>query len=153
MGKQPVAAQKKSKDSISKAAQQAKGGAKVIHRLFRNGLREKSKKKPTMPSSSIRPPTTASSPPSPNSESTSAPLASSKNSRLSAPSPAFFSARLLKPAPSDQLTLTANRPSSPLSPRPCPLQLWLRPRRLEPRRRRPPRRNDVLCDVDSNEKE
>lgn len=50
MGKQPAAGQKKSKESIAKAATQKKGGAKVILGWFRNGPREKSKKKLTMQS-------------------------------------------------------------------------------------------------------
>ena len=45
MGKQPVAGQKKSKDSIAKAAAQSKGPAKVVFNLCRNGIREKQKKK------------------------------------------------------------------------------------------------------------
>ncbi len=56
MAKQP-AGQKKSKESIAKAATQKKGGAKVLFRLRRNGLRGKLKRKPIMQSSWIRPPT------------------------------------------------------------------------------------------------
>lgn len=41
MGKQPVQGQKKSKDSIAKAAAQSKGPAKVIINSYRNGTREK----------------------------------------------------------------------------------------------------------------
>lgn len=79
----PKAVEKKSKDSIAKAATQKKGGAKVIHVLSRNGPREKSKKKPTTPSSSIRPPTIDSLQVFPSSASTSPPLFSSRNTKLS----------------------------------------------------------------------
>lgn len=79
----PKAVEKKSKDSIAKAATQKKAGAKVIHLLSRNGPREKSKKKPTTPSSSIRPPTIESLQVSPSSESTSPPLSSSRNTKSS----------------------------------------------------------------------
>ena len=82
MGKQPVQGQKKTKDAIAKAASQKKAGAKVHLLLVRNGPREKSKKKPIMLSSSIKPPTTDLSLVSPNSESISPPLLSSKNTKL-----------------------------------------------------------------------
>jgi hypothetical protein len=45
MGKQPTTGQKKSKDSIAKAASQSKGPAKVIINSYRNGIREKLKKR------------------------------------------------------------------------------------------------------------
>lgn len=54
MGKQPTLGQKKGKDAIAKAATQKQGGAKVIIILIRNGPKEKSKKKLTMPYSSIK---------------------------------------------------------------------------------------------------
>lgn len=55
MGKQPVAGQKKSKDSIAKAATQKKGGHKVIKfNYLRNGRKEKLKKKSIMLYSSIK---------------------------------------------------------------------------------------------------
>ena len=81
MGKQPVQGQKKSKDAIAKAASQKKAGAKVILLTFRNGPREKSKKKPITPYSSIKLPTTDSSPVSPNSANTSQPQPLSKNTK------------------------------------------------------------------------
>lgn len=100
MGKQPVQGQKKSKDSIAKAATQKKAGAKVAHLLFRNGPREKSKKKPTTPSSSIRPPTIESLQVSPSSASTSPSLPSSRNTKSSAQSPELSSGDASRMAPS-----------------------------------------------------
>jgi hypothetical protein len=82
MGKQPVQGQKKTKDAIAKAASQKKAGAKVNQFTFRNGLREKLKKKLIMLYSSIKPPTTGLSLVSPNSANTSQPLLLSKNIKL-----------------------------------------------------------------------
>jgi hypothetical protein len=60
MGKQPTLGQKKGKDAIAKAATQKQGGTKVIIFISRNGPKEKSKKKLTMPYSSIKLPMIAS---------------------------------------------------------------------------------------------
>ena len=61
---------KKTKADIAKAATKKKAPNKVLPFLPRNGPRARSKKKPTTPSLSIRPPTTACSLPFPNSAST-----------------------------------------------------------------------------------
>lgn len=61
MGKQPTTGQKKSKDSIAKAATQKKAGVKVVGALCRNGPRERPRRKQSMMSSSIRQVTNASS--------------------------------------------------------------------------------------------
>ena len=71
---------KKSKDQIAKAANQKKGGVKVLVSLiFRNGPREKQKKNLNMPSSLTRPLMTESSPVSPSWEDTSQSQVSLKN--------------------------------------------------------------------------
>jgi hypothetical protein len=81
MGKQPVQGQKKSKDAIAKAASQKKAGAKVNLLKFRNGLREKLKKKLITPYSLIKLPMTGISLASLNSANTSQLQHLSKNTK------------------------------------------------------------------------
>ena len=83
MGKQPTTGQKKSKDQIAKAASQKKGAHKVIHtNIFRNGQREKLKKKLITLSSSTRQLTNVLSKESLKSESTFQSLKSLKSIKL-----------------------------------------------------------------------
>ena len=82
MGKQPEKGQKKSKDSIAKAASQSKGPAKVVFNLCRNAIREKSRKRLIMQYFSIEPHTIDLLQASPNSANTSPSQESSKNSKL-----------------------------------------------------------------------
>lgn len=138
-----AAGTKKSKDAIAKAATQKKGGAKVTSLLRRNGPREKSKKKLTMQSSSIELPTIRSSQVSPSSASTSPHQPSLKSSKLLAPLPAPCSARVSRPALSEPLSPTADKPSTLPSSLPPLKRLSLLRLRMLPRRIRHPRRNDV----------
>lgn len=138
-----AAGTKKTKEAISKAATQKTGGAKVTSILRRNGPREKSKKKPTMQSSSIELPMIRSSQVSPSSASTSRHQPSLKSSKSLAPLPAPCFAKVSRLALSERLRLTADklftlRSSSQPLRRPSLLRL-----RMLPRRRRHPRRNDV----------
>ena len=116
MGKQPVAGQKKSKDSISKAAAQSKGPAKVTIIRYRNGTRAKLRKRLITQYSSTGPPTIDSLQASPNSESTSPSQESSKNSKSSAPSPDSCSSDVFRTALFVQQKATASRPSTVQSP-------------------------------------
>jgi hypothetical protein len=109
--------EKKDKASIAKAATQKKGATKVTNFLSRNGTREKLKKNQTTQSSLIKPPTIDLSPVSPNSESISQHLLSSKNTKLSDQLPALFLRNALRTDPSDQLKITADKLSTPLLPK------------------------------------
>lgn len=138
-----AAGTKKSKDAISKAATQKKGGAKVTSRLCRNGPREKLKKKLTMQSSSIELPTIRSSQVSPSSASTFLHQPSLKNSKSLAPLPAPCFAKVSRLALSELSKLTADKLFTLLlSSQPLKRSSLLRLRTL-PRRKRHPRRNDV----------
>jgi len=110
MGKQPVQGQKKSKDSIAKAASQAKGPAKVIDISCRNGTREKSRKRLITQSSSTEPLTIDLLLVSPNSESTSLFQESSKNIKSLDQSPDNYLEHASKMDQSDQSKDTASKP-------------------------------------------
>lgn len=143
MGKQPAAGQKKSKESIAKAATQKKGGAKVFLVLLRNGPRAKLKKRLIMQSSLIGQPTTGSSTASPNLANTSPLPHSFKSSKLSAPSPGYYSTNASRMDQSKQSSSTASKPSTLLLQwQYLRRQLQCRQRMLWLRSRRFRRRND-----------
>jgi hypothetical protein len=149
MGKQPVQGQKKTKDAIAKAASQKKAGAKVHLLLVRNGPREKSKKKPIMLFSSIKPPTTDLSLVSPNSESISPPLLSSKNTKLLDLLLESSLENVSRMDQSDQLKTTADK----LCSLQCKLLRRLHPLLPKPNRllrRENPKRNDVVSHIHIN---
>lgn len=149
MGKQPVQGQKKTKDAIAKAASQKKAGAKVHLLLVRNGPREKSKKKLITLSSSIKPPTTDSSPVFPNLENTFPLQLLSKNTKLSVQSPEYYLENVSKTVQLDQLKTTVDKLcllQSKLLRRLLPL--LPKPNRLP--RRENPKRNDAICHLNNN---
>ena len=143
MGKQPAAGQKKSKDSIAKAATQKKGGAKVVIVSFRNGLRVKLKRRLIMQSFLIGLPTIESSAVFPNSASTSPPPLLLKSSKLLDPSLGYYSTNASRMDQSKQSNSTASKLSTLLlQSQYLKRQLQWRQRMLPLRRRKFRRRND-----------
>lgn len=140
MGKQPVAGNKKSKDSIAKAATQSKGPAKVIVLWYRNGTRVKSRKKLITQYFSIELHTIDLLPASPNSENTSTSQESSKNSRSSDPSREDYSNSVLRTDHCAQPKPTASKPSTPPSPSSRPKSQKLNKPKANSQKQ-PPRRN------------